>query len=57
MCAFLILYDVEFTFLFPALVNYHLLDGPAALAFLTFLAFIVASLAYDLGHSATQTTV
>jgi NADH:ubiquinone oxidoreductase subunit 3 (subunit A) len=57
VCAFLVLYDVEFTFLFPLLVNYHLVDGAAVLAFVTFLFFILAALAYDLGHSALTTTV
>lgn len=57
VCAFLVLYDVEFTFLFPLLVNFHLVDGAALAAFYVFILFILGALAYDLGHSALTTTV
>lgn len=57
VCAFLILYDVEFTFIFPALVNYHLIDSTTLLVLVIFLAFILAALIYDLGHAALVTTV
>jgi NADH:ubiquinone oxidoreductase subunit 3 (subunit A) len=57
VCAFLVLYDVEFTFLFPLLVNYHLVDGGGLAAFVIFIAFILGALLYDLGHSALNTTV
>jgi NADH:ubiquinone oxidoreductase subunit 3 (subunit A) len=57
VCAFLVLYDVEFTFLFPLLLNYHIVDSGALMAFVVFLFFIIGALVYDLGHSALNTTV
>jgi len=48
---------VEFTFIFPALVNYHLIDSTTLLVLVIFLAFILAALIYDLGHAALVTTV
>lgn len=57
ICVFLILYDVEFTFLFPILVNYHLVDSTSLLIFIFFIFFIILALLYDLAHSAISTTV
>lgn len=57
VCAFLILYDVEFTFLFPILLNYSLVDTTALLAYIFFIIFIILALIYDLSHSAINTTV
>jgi len=57
VCAFLVLYDVEFTFLFPLLLNYHLASGPTLVVLVAFISMILAALIYDLGHSALTTTV
>jgi NADH:ubiquinone oxidoreductase subunit 3 (subunit A) len=57
VCAFLVLYDVEFTLLFPLLLNYHIADAGALVTFVAFLFFIIGALVYDLGHSALNTTV
>lgn len=57
VCAFLILYDVEFTFLFPILLNYSLVDITALLTYIFFIIFIILALIYDLSHSAINTTI
>lgn len=57
VCVFLILYDVEFTFLFPLLFNFQYVDGVAMYMFISFMALIILSLVYDLSHTAVSTTV
>lgn len=57
VCVFLILYDVEFTFLFPLLFNFQCVDAVALYAFIWFIALIILSLVYDLSHTAVSTTV
>lgn len=47
MCVFLILYDIEFTLLFPALFNFWNLSYLEFLFFLFFIFLIVLSLYYD----------
>ena len=57
VCAFLVLYDVEFVFLFPALFNL----GHSALiphyTFLAFLFFILLSLVYDFNQGALNVSL
>ena len=48
ICVFLILYDIEFTFLFPALFNIWSLSAPQLLYFTVFVIFIIISLYYDI---------
>jgi NADH:ubiquinone oxidoreductase subunit 3 (subunit A) len=57
VCVFLVLYDVEFTFLFPFLFNFFLGDALAYYAFAAFLACILVSLAYDLGQNALDISI
>jgi NADH-ubiquinone oxidoreductase chain 3 len=47
LCIFLILYDIEFTLLFPILFNIWNIGTVQYLYFLTFTLLIVASLFYD----------
>lgn len=47
LCIFLILYDIEFTLLFPILFNLGNVGIIQYLYFLTFVTLIVASLFYD----------
>lgn len=51
LAVFLILYDVEFTFLFPILFNYSIFSSIEFTFTFLFLLFIVASLYYDWLHS------
>ena len=44
---FLILYDIEFTFLFPFIVNIDLANVYSFLVFTTFYLLIIISLLYD----------
>jgi len=48
ICVFLILYDIEFTFLFPALFNVWSLSVLQLLYFIIFVMFIIISLYYDI---------
>lgn len=48
VCVFLILYDVEFTFLFPLLFNFGYLNLVSGFIFFCFLYFIFLSVYYDL---------
>lgn len=57
VCVFLILYDVEFMFLFPALFNFFTMSALSFYLFLFFIAFVVISLLYDLSHTAVSTTL
>jgi NADH:ubiquinone oxidoreductase subunit 3 (subunit A) len=50
VCVFLILYDVEFTFLFPLLFNSAFADAGAFYIFFSFIFFILISLVYDLNQ-------
>ena len=47
MCVFLILYDIEFTFLFPILFNFWNISILNFLFLILFLILILASLYYD----------
>ena len=47
LCIFLILYDIEFTLLFPALFNVSNIGLMQYTYFVTFITLIVASLLYD----------
>lgn len=47
LCIFLILYDIEFTLLFPVLFNVWNINMLQYLYFLLFIILIVASLFYD----------
>lgn len=57
VCVFLILYDVEFTFLFPLLFNFQYIDAVAFYMFISFISLIILSLVYDLSHTAVNTTI
>jgi NADH:ubiquinone oxidoreductase subunit 3 (subunit A) len=57
VCAFLILYDVEFVFLFPALFNLGHAVGSAHLALGGFLFFILLSLVYDINQNALSVSI
>lgn len=48
ICVFLILYDIEFTFLFPILFNFSDLFFYQFVLFIIFLFFIIISLYYDI---------
>jgi len=48
ICVFLILYDIEFTFLFPFLFNVWFLSYFQLFIFILFVFFIVISLYYDI---------
>ena len=47
VCVFLILYDVEFIFMYPFFFNFFLVNHVAFLLFLFFTFFIFYSLVYD----------
>jgi len=47
MCVFLILYDIEFVFLFPILFNFSTIGSFQIIVFITFISLIIASLIYD----------
>ena len=49
---FLILYDIEFTFFFPFLINIDIVNISSFLPFLVFYVLIILSLLYDLQLSA-----
>lgn len=51
VCVFLILYDVEFTFLFPLLFNSAFAELTAIYVFFFFLFFILISLVFDLNQN------
>lgn len=57
VCAFLILYDVEFTFLYPLLFNFAVVDGLAIYLAAVFFALLVLALAYDVSYNATDLTL
>jgi NADH:ubiquinone oxidoreductase subunit 3 (subunit A) len=57
VCVFLILYDVEFTFLYPALFNFYSIDNLGFYIFLMFISFLLLALIYDLSHTAANTTL
>jgi NADH:ubiquinone oxidoreductase subunit 3 (subunit A) len=57
VCVFLILYDVEFTFLFPLLFNFSMLDNLSFYMFLFFVSLLILALVYDLSHTAISTTL
>jgi len=57
VCVFLILYDVEFTFLFPLLFNFSMLDNLSFYMFLFFISLLILALVYDLSHTAISTTL
>lgn len=47
VCVFLILYDVEFMFIFPALFNVTYISGDQFIVLYIFILFILLSLFYD----------
>jgi NADH:ubiquinone oxidoreductase subunit 3 (subunit A) len=57
VCAFLILYDVEFTFLFPFLFNSSMVDSAAFFAAGCFFTLLVLALFYDFNQNATDVTL
>lgn len=57
VCAFLILYDIEFVFLFPALFNLGHAVASAHLGLGAFLFFIVLSLVYDTNQNALSVSI
>nr|YP_010411970.1 NADH dehydrogenase subunit 3 [Tetrahymena rostrata]QBI37939.1 NADH dehydrogenase subunit 3 [Tetrahymena rostrata]URP31130.1 NADH dehydrogenase subunit 3 [Tetrahymena rostrata] len=57
LAVFLILYDIEFTFLFPILFNYYLFTIVEFSLIFTFLMLIVASLWYDWVHNALSWSI
>lgn len=52
LCVFLILYDIEFTLLFPALLNFSNIVVFQYVIFLLFVVLIVLSLYYDIQMNA-----
>jgi NADH:ubiquinone oxidoreductase subunit 3 (subunit A) len=48
VCIFLIIYDIEFTFLFPALFNFINLNFFQFFFFIIFIILIIMSLYYDI---------
>lgn len=57
VCVFLILYDVEFIFLFPVLFNFFFIDYFVVYVFFFFLFFIIISLIYDLNNNAMSLSI
>ena len=57
VCAFLILYDVEFTFLFPLLFNFGAVDAQAFFLAGVFFSFLLLALVYDVNQNATDVTL
>jgi NADH:ubiquinone oxidoreductase subunit 3 (subunit A) len=57
VCIFLILYDVEFTFLFPLLFNFFFLDAISFFILFIFFILIIISLLYDLSNTAISVTL
>lgn len=57
VCAFLILYDVEFTFLFPLLFNFSLLTSAGVFVSGAFFLFLILALYYDVHSNATEVTL
>jgi NADH:ubiquinone oxidoreductase subunit 3 (subunit A) len=57
VCVFLILYDVEFTFLYPVLFNLSTIDHMGFFIFILFISFLILALVYDLSHTAANTTL
>ena len=47
LCIFLILYDIEFTLLFPFLFNINCINFTQFLVFVIFILMVIASLFYD----------
>jgi len=47
ICVFLILYDIEFVFLFPLFFNFYYLNFLSLIIFIIFFIFIIYSLYYD----------
>lgn len=54
ICVFLILYDIEFSFIFPILFNSYIINLNAIIVFLIFILLILFSLFYDWGVSAFE---
>jgi NADH:ubiquinone oxidoreductase subunit 3 (subunit A) len=52
LCVFLILYDIEFTLLFPALFNFSSITLIQYFIFLFFVILIILSLYYDIQMNA-----
>ena len=48
LCVFLVLYDIEFTLLFPVLFNFSYITYTSFFLLITFLFFIILSLYYDI---------
>lgn len=57
ICVFLILYDVEFTFLYPLLFNLGSVDFVAFYLAGIFLGLLLFALIYDLNYNATELTL
>lgn len=57
VCVFLILYDVEFMFLFPLLFNFFFIDIWGYYIFFSFMFFILISLVYDLNQNALNLSI
>lgn len=57
VCVFLILYDVEFIFLFPVLFNFFVVDYYIIYVFFFFIFFIITALIYDLNNNALGLTI
>lgn len=57
VCAFLILYDVEFTFLFPFLFNFSTADTLALYLVALFFCLLILALIYDVNYNATDLTL
>lgn len=51
LAVFLILYDIEFTLLFPILFNFNLFSFIEYIIFYCFIILIIASLVYDWIHN------
>jgi len=52
LCVFLILYDIEFTLLFPALMNFSNIVAFQYVVFLLFIILVILSLYYDIQMNA-----
>lgn len=57
ICVFLILYDIEFTFLYPLLFNWSTVDALAFFLAGVFIALLIFALIYDLNYNATDLTL
>lgn len=57
VCVFLVLYDVEFIFLFPLLFNSFFAEAAACFVFFAFIFFILISLIFDLNQHSLNLSV